>query len=102
MNNTNKQIPKPREVLIATQGLSVNKKSAIEEYARQIIKYTLEQAAEKAEWTSESFECSFGHSQGYDFIDTDYAGDPSTGYKVSVDKQSILSLESQITKDLGL
>lgn len=55
------------------------------------VKAALEAAADKATWDSSSHEISFGHSLGYDFMDTDYAGDPSTGYKVFVDKDSILN-----------
>ena len=72
------------------------------EYAKQVVKYTLEQAAQKAKWRSESEEIGFGGSAGFDFTDTDYAGDPCTGYKVYVDEKSILSLEDEIIKDLKL
>ena len=52
----------------------------------------LKEAAEKAQWKQESEETSFGADKSrYDFVDTDYAGDPCTGYIISIDKDSILN-----------
>jgi len=63
------------------------------EFAKDHVKAALKAAAENAKWTEKSYETRFGddaHSK-YDFVDTDYAGDPCTGYIVSVNKDSILN-----------
>ena len=61
------------------------------EFARMHVEAALKQASEKATWKYESFDTYFGDSRNFDFIDTDGAGDPSTGHNVFVDKDSILN-----------
>ena len=90
MSNTNKQIPNPKDHLarriikfpeyldmsgMTDKDIKRNVLSAMKTYAKEVVKYTLDQAAENAE--------------------VEYTDGP-------VDKQSILSLESQIIKDLNL
>ncbi len=61
------------------------------EFAKLHVEAALKKASENAKWDSISNDIGFGGSAGYDFIDTDYAGDPCTGYKISVNKDSILN-----------
>ena len=62
------------------------------EFAKMIKNVALKAAAENAKWSSKTYDTGFGdNTSKFHFIDTDYAGDPSTGYVVSVDKSSILN-----------
>jgi hypothetical protein len=61
------------------------------EFAKLHVEAALKKASENAIWDSISNDIGFGGSAGYDFIDTDYAGDPCTGYKISVNKDSIIN-----------
>ena len=65
--------------------------SDILEFTKLHVEATLKAASEKATWKHESFDTYFGDSRDFDFIDTDGAGDPSTGHNVFVDKDSILN-----------
>ncbi len=66
-------------------------KQAMIEFAKMHVEAALKEASEKVTWKMESFDTYFGDSRAFDFIDTDYAGDPSTGHNVLVDKDSILN-----------
>ncbi len=66
-------------------------KEAMIEFAKLHVEQALKEASEKATWKHESFDTYFGDSRDFDFIDTDGAGDPSTGHNVFVDKDSILN-----------
>jgi hypothetical protein len=61
------------------------------EFAKLHVEAALKEASEKATWQNESFDTYFGDLRNFDFIDTDGAGDPSTGHNVFVDKDSILN-----------
>ncbi len=63
---------------------------AMIEFAKMHVEAALKATSEKATWKHESFDTYFGDSRDFDFIDTDGAGDPSTGHNVFVDKDSIL------------
>jgi hypothetical protein len=65
--------------------------SALIEFAKMHVTAALKEASENATWKDESFDTYFGDSRNFDFIDTDGAGDPSTGHIISVDKDSILN-----------
>jgi len=60
-------------------------------YAKLHVEAALKEASEKATWQNESFDTYFGDLRNFDFIDTDGAGDPSTGHNVFVNKDSILN-----------
>ncbi len=64
---------------------------AMIEFAKLHVEQALKAASENATWKDESFDTCFGDSRNFDFIDTDGAGDPSTGHNVFVDKDSILN-----------
>ena len=66
-------------------------RNAMIEFAKLHVEQALKEASEKATWKHESFDTYFGDSRDFDFIDTDGAGDPSTGHNVFVDKDSILN-----------
>jgi hypothetical protein len=61
------------------------------EFAKLHVEAALKEASEKATWQNESFDTYFGDLRNFDFIDTDGAGDPSTGHNVFVDIESILN-----------
>lgn len=61
------------------------------DFAKLHVEAALKEASEKATWQNESFDTYFGDLRNFDFIDTDGAGDPSTGHNVFVDKDSILN-----------
>jgi hypothetical protein len=61
------------------------------EFAKLHVEAALKEASEKATWQNESFDTYFGDLRNFDFIDTDGAGDPSTGHNVFVNKDSILN-----------
>jgi hypothetical protein len=61
------------------------------DFAKLHVEAALKEASKKVTWKMESFNTYFGDSRAFDFIDTDYAGDPSTGHNVLVDKDSILN-----------
>jgi hypothetical protein len=72
-----------------TKGWTTHK--AMIEFAKLHVEAALKEASEKATWQNESFDTYFGDLRNFDFIDTDGAGDPSTGHNVFVDKDSILN-----------
>jgi hypothetical protein len=86
---------KPETMTIENCMKEMTSKEATVNAVRELIEWhvtkALKAASENATWDNTSHEISFGHSQGYDFIDTDYAGDPSTGYIISVNQNSILN-----------
>jgi hypothetical protein len=89
MSNT-KQLPSP-----SPDDLSSFTANWIKEYARQVVKYTLEQAAEKSLVRCYSTEGKDESTKDFFyFVDADET--------VKVDEKSILSLEEQIIKDLNL
>ena len=62
------------------------------DFAKLHVTEALKAASEQAMWSSESEETYFGADKdNYHFIDTDGAGDPCTGFIVSVNKDSILN-----------
>ncbi len=63
------------------------------EFAKLHVEAALKVAADNAKWEEKSYETRFGDDADskYDFVDTDYAGDPCTGYIISVNKDSILN-----------
>jgi hypothetical protein len=91
------EIPNARRVYYKVTGciLESHHKPDIEkamiEFAKLHVEQALKEASEKATWKHESFDTYFGDSRDFDFIDTDGAGDPSTGHNVFVDKDSILN-----------
>lgn len=68
-----------------------NLNEAIIEFAKLHVEAALKVASENAKWSCTDTEISFGDTRDFDFKDTDYAGDPCTGYNIFVDKNSILN-----------
>lgn len=114
MSDTNKQIPSPKEledkmdkalaVCWYNTPMSNNDtqfdtykaielcKQVAQEYAKEVVKYTLEQAAEKAQLNIKDIDDTYFQSETFGYAEND----------VSIYKPSILSLEDQIIKDLKL
>ena len=88
-----------KEILLKITGVHYSEHSniltAMEEYGKQCYNQAIDDARNSARWKSESFDSYFGDITDYDFCDTDYAGDKSTIYKISVDEDSILKLKKK-------
>ena len=76
---------------IRLSNIGMTTSEAMIEFAKMHVTAALKEASDKAIWKHESFDTHFGDSTNFDFIDTDCAGDPSTGHNVFVDKDSILN-----------
>ena len=87
------EISTAEEFWFKNTGQNINQEeySAMIEFAKMHVEAALKEASEEVTWKMESFDTYFGDSRAFDFIDTDYAGDPSTGHNVLVDKDSILN-----------
>lgn len=115
MSNIDKQLPsveshveKELDDLIFVNHLSEEERQDIidshSKFAKEVVKYTLEQAAEKCslivydeEWENDELKLDEDTKDGH--YTNPWLG---RGKVVTINDKSILSLESQIIKDLGL
>lgn len=89
-----KQIPSPEEFFEKEGAWGWNEPhiKAAKEYAKEVVKYSLEQAAKKGKLNIKDMDGTFFQSATYTYGEND----------VSIHKESILSLEAEIIKDLKL
>ncbi len=116
-----KQIPSPEEVMLRyipngiqnIKGKGDGKPqykaevevitNSMKEYAKEVVKYTLEQAAEKGLLSVHVLNTETGDTHLFErHLPVAYDTKENINETVTVDKQSILSLEAQIIKDLKL